>query len=160
MSKTRVEWTEKEAAVRALEKDGKVDPLDLVQAARMPTHPCHEDFTWDVEQAAQEHWRFQARAIIRSCKCQILVDQEITMPVVRYVASPDDEQVFVSLARVRSVSKTSAILLTEVAQLHGGASRVYGIALSKQGIVGAGVVAELLAIREQLAAIKEQLSDV
>jgi hypothetical protein len=61
MIATKVSWKEKEAAIRSLESGGMVDPLSLIEAARNEDHPCHGDFTWDVEQAASERWRDQAR---------------------------------------------------------------------------------------------------
>ena len=155
-----VKWAEKEAAVRVLESNGRVDPLELIEAARAPSHPCHGDFTWDVEQAAAERWRDQARAVIRKCKFEVLVDETITERVVRYVESPeDDDPSFVSLPKMRSATKVSAVMASEVAMLCGNACRVYGIAVSKSGIVGVDIVQQLGAIRDQLAAMKAELSE-
>lgn len=151
-----ISWAVKEAAIRSLERNGRVDPADLIAAAKDPSHPCHDDFTWDIEKAAAERWRDQSRALIRKCKFEVLVE-EVTTPVVNYVPSVSDESVFVSLPKVRSASKTSAVLLSELKMLHGLASRVYGIALSKQNIVGEGVVAELGAIRDQIGVLKEAM---
>ena len=50
-------------------------------------------------------------------------------------------------------------MLAEVSMLLGNASRAYGIALSKTNIVGADVVAALMSIRDQVAALKEQLGE-
>lgn len=151
-------WNEKEAAIKALERGGKVNPLDLIQAARSPDHPCHNDFTWDIQAAAEERWRDQARAMIRQCKFEV-VYEDITTPVVQYVPSGDDETVFLSLPKIRSSSKVSLVLSAELRMLHGLASRVYGIALSKQNIVGTSVVSELEAIKNQLAALKESMEE-
>jgi hypothetical protein len=151
-------WKEKEAAIKALERGGKVNPLDLIQAARSPDHPCHNDFTWDIQAAAEERWRDQARAMIRQCKFEV-VYEDITTPVVQYVPSGDDETVFLSLPKIRSSSKVSLVLSAELRMLHGLASRVYGIALSKQNIVGTSVVSELEAIKNQLAALKESMEE-
>ena len=62
----KVSWKAKEAAIRALEKNGRVDPAELIEVARDPEHPCHSSFTWDIEQAAQERWRDQAREFLLS----------------------------------------------------------------------------------------------
>lgn len=152
----RVSQSEVEAAIRALEKNGRVDPLELIEVARDPEHPCHTFFTWDIEQAAKERWRDQARELIRSVKFEVLVE-EIGNRVSMYVASGDEDAVFVSLPKIRSKSQASAVVLAEVAQLLGNASRAYGIALAKSGIVGEGVVAQLKLIRDQAAAVKEGL---
>lgn len=153
-----VPWKVKEAAIRALEKNGRVDPVDLIEAARNPDHPCHDDFTWDVDQAAAERWRDQARALIRTCKFEVLVE-DIGNAVCMYVPSGDEDATFVSLPKIRSKSQASAVVLAEVSMLLGNASRAYGIALAKTNIVGAGVVAQLLSIREQVAALKAELEE-
>lgn len=150
-------WSDKEAAVKALERNGKVDPRDLIEAARDPSHPCHGDFTWDIQTAAAERWRDQARYIIRQCKFEIVVG-EVTTPVVHYVASPKEESdEFVSLPKMRGTEKTLAVLAAEVAMLHGVAARVYGIALAKKQFVGDRVVSQLDSIRAHCAAVKEEM---
>lgn len=157
-AETKVSWKEKEAAIRSLEKNGRVNPVELIEAARNPEHPCHSDFTWDVEQAAQERWRDQARELIRAVKFEVLVE-DIGNRVCMYVPSGDDDAVFVSLPKIRSKSQASAVVLSEVAMLLGNASRAYGIALAKTNIVGADVVAQLLSIRNQVAALKAELGE-
>ena len=157
-TEVQVSWEVKEAAIRALEKNGRVDPVELIEAARNPEHPCHDDFTWDVQQAAQERWRDQARELIRSVKFEVRVEN-IGNAVCMYVASGDDDAVFVSLPKIRSKAQASAVVLAEVAMLLGNASRAYGIALAKTGIVGEDVVAQLKSIRDQAAALKEQLGE-
>lgn len=157
-AETKVSWKEKEAAIRSLEKNGRVNPVELIEAARSPEHPCHSDFTWDVEQAAQERWRDQARELIRAVKFEVLVE-EVGNRVCMYVPSGDDDAVFVSLPKIRSKSQASAVVLAEVAMLLGNASRAYGIALAKTNIVGDDVVAQLLSIRNQVAALKAELGE-
>lgn len=153
-----IAWKDKENAVRALEKKGKVDPAELIEVARDPSHPCHADFTWDVDTAAAERWRDQARLLIRRCKFEVIVD-DVTQPIVRYVESPEDDKVFSSLPKIRSTSKVSSVMLRELSMLHGNAARVCGIATSKAGIVGDAVVIELRSIRDQVAFLKDSLSE-
>jgi hypothetical protein len=158
VAEPRVKWADKEASIRALEKNGRVDPVDLIEAARNPEHPCHSNFTWDVEQAATERWRDQARELIRAVKFEVQVE-DIGNRVCMYVPSGDEDSVFVSLPRIRSKSQASAVVLAEVAMLLGNASRAYGIALAKTNIVGADVVAQLLSIRDQVASLKSELGE-
>lgn len=155
---TKISWKEKEASIRSLEKNGRVDPLELIEAARNPEHPCHLDFTWDVEQAAAERWRDQARELIRAVKFEVIVE-EVGNKVCAYVPSGDEDASFVSLPKIRSKSQASAVVLAEVAMLLGNASRAYGIALAKTNIVGSDIVDQLRSIRDQIAALKEQLSE-
>ncbi len=158
VEKARVKWADKEAAIRSLESGGKIDPLDLIEAARDPGHPCHGDFTWDIEQAASERWRDQARELIRSVKFEVIVE-DVGSRVCMYVPSGDDDAVFVSLPKIRSKAQASSVVLAEVAMLLGNASRAYGIALAKTNIVGADVVVQLKAIRDLAATLKSGLEE-
>lgn len=153
-----IKWSEKEASIRALEQGGRVDPKDLIEAARAEGHPCHGDFTWDIKQAANQCWRDQARKLIRRCSFRLAIEH-IEFDVVAYVSSPDDDTTFRSLPKLRSKTDISAVLAAEVANLHGVASRVYGIARAKVGIVGEGVVVQLGAIKDQLADLKETMNE-
>jgi hypothetical protein len=149
-------WSEKEAAIRALERGGKVDPNDLIEAARSEGHPCHEDFTWDVHEAACERWRDQARAIIRRCKFEVQ-HEDITMPVVQYIPSQDDDRTFTSLPRIRSKAKTNEIMLAELDMLLGLVARIHGIAFAKQGIIGPGVASKLSAVSRLVEECRSEL---
>ncbi len=149
-------WADKAAAIRALEQGGKVDPNDLIQAAKAANHPCHEDFTWDVKTAAAERWRDQARGLIRRVEFEVTVD-DVTERVVQYVPNDGDEHQFRSLPRVRSKVVAGDLMTSEVAMLHGLASRVYGIALAKENLVGDDCVATLRTVRDMLAVLKTEL---
>lgn len=153
-----VKWIDKEKAIRALEKNGSVDPLDLIKAAKNPKHPCHDDFTWDVKKAAAERWRDQARELIRRVHFEVQIS-EATESVVMYVPddSDGDEPIFQSLPRIRNKDQASNVLATEVAMLHGMAARVYGIAIVKESLVGGDKVAVLRTVRDTLAGLKAEL---
>jgi len=159
MAKKRIPWADKEAAIRALEKDGRVDPWKLIDAASDPKHPCHGDFTWDVEEAARERWWEQAAALIRGCKFIVQVE-DVGEPVVMYVSHPDtDIKEYVSLPKMRKKADTIGVVLAEVRQLCGDASRAYGIALSKSNIIGPSASQQLLRVRDQLFGLREELSE-
>ena len=150
-------WSDKAAAIRKLESGGKVDPRDLIRAAKAANHPCHEDFTWDVKAAAAERWRDQARKLIRRVEFEVIVD-DVTESVVQYVPNDDDEEnQFQSLPKVRSKACVGSLITSEVAMLCGMASRVYGIALAKQGVIGDEKVATLRMIRDTLTELKAEL---
>ena len=154
-----IKWADKESAIRSLERGGTVDPNDLIAAAKKPTHPCHGDFTWDAKKAAKERWRDQARKLIRRCTFEVLVD-EVTRPVVQYIALPDaEEDVFVSVPKLRGKAKTTMAMVAELSNLLGVTSRIYGMALAKQGILGTGVSDQLRVIRDKVAALKAELEE-
>jgi hypothetical protein len=151
-------WADKEAAIQSLEQGGKVDPNDLIEAAKSTNHPCHEDFTWDVKTAAAERWRDQARGLIRRVQFEVTVD-DVTELVVRYTAQDfhDERRQFRSLPKIRSKAVVGSLIASEVAMLHGLASRVYGIALAKENLISADRVATLRMVRDTLAALKAEL---
>lgn len=152
----KAKWADKAAAIRKLEKGGTVDPRDLIQAAKAADHPCHEDFTWDVKTAAAERWRDQARSLIRRVEFEVVVD-DATERVVQYVPNDGDEHQFRSLPKVRSKIVAGSLIASEVAMLHGLASRVYGIAMAKESLIGADRVATLRGVRDTLAELKAEL---
>lgn len=150
-------WADKAAAILALEQGGKVDPNDLIEAARSVSHPCHGDFTWDVKTAAAERWRDQARSLIRRVSFEVTVD-DVTESVVRYVPNDDSEEPqFRSLPKVRSQAVAGSLIASEVSMLHGLASRVYGVALAKENLIGVDCVATLRTVRDTLAELKAEL---
>jgi len=136
-------WADKEAAIKALEKNGRVDPNDLIRAARDKDHPCHNDFTWDVDKAAEERWRDQARYLIRQCKFEVVVENLGPRSVTYYVPDSNKEDAFNSLPKMRSASTVGDMLNSELASLHGLAARVLGIAEAKRAIVGDSTVKSL-----------------
>jgi hypothetical protein len=152
-------WKEKEAAIRLLEKNGKVDVDDLIRVAIAESHPCHECFTWDDAQAAQERRRDQARALVRRVTFSVQY-ADATESVVMYVPSSGEEHKHRSLPKIRSKDEAREMMLVEVRQLHGVASRVYGIAIAKKGTVGSNgnqIVSALSGIRDAVADVKAML---
>ena len=154
-----IKWAKKEAAIRSLERGGKVDPLDLIDAAKDSSHPCHGEFTWDVKQAAKERWRDQARKLIRRCTFEVTVE-DVTSPVVQYIAHPAaDIDMFVSVPKLRGKAQVTAMMLTEVNMLLGLASRIHGVALAKQGILGPAVAGQLASIVDLTKILKEEMEE-
>jgi hypothetical protein len=79
---------DKLAAVRALaDVNGYIEPADVVAAARDPNHLLHDEFEWNVNQAAQLQWIERARQLIRFVKLEVIIDHK-TIRSVAYVADP------------------------------------------------------------------------
>lgn len=51
--------------LKLMNKDGMLDPHDVVNAARSPDSPLHQHFTWDDSEAAEKHRLHEARQLIR-----------------------------------------------------------------------------------------------
>lgn len=62
---------EKTDAIRALSRDGFVEPAHVVEAARDPESVLHDEFVWDVNEAAQQHWLDTARSLIRIVRVEV-----------------------------------------------------------------------------------------
>jgi hypothetical protein len=74
-----------------LEQDGRLTPDDVVNEARNPDSPLHDQFEWDLERAAMNTWIRQARELITSVKVQILT-QSVVLHVPRYLRDPDTDK--------------------------------------------------------------------
>lgn len=59
-------------ALQAIEKanDGTIPVEAVIATARNSGSPLHPWFTWDVQQAAEERWRDQARYLVRSVRIE------------------------------------------------------------------------------------------
>ena len=78
----------KAAFVRGLETaDGYIDPDDVVAAARAKTSPIHDEFNWNTDEAAREHWRETARRLIRFVRLETEI-QNVTVIAPMYVKDP------------------------------------------------------------------------
>lgn len=81
---------------RALEKiaknaDGHLSADAVWKAAQDPKHPLHKHYEWDVEKAAESHWRETSRKIIRVIS--VSTDSE-----------PEPARAFISIAEKRGTS--------------------------------------------------------
>ncbi len=66
---------QKAAAVRALETaDHRIEPADVVGAARDPDSPLHDEFPWDDKVAAEERRLDIARGLIRFVRMETVVE--------------------------------------------------------------------------------------
>lgn len=91
-------------ALKQLETDGEIRPSDLVEAARIPSHPYHDSFEWDDSKAAAKHRLEQARVIIRAVKPYLVEDGAVIRAPV-YVRNPErqvEEQGYIRLAKAKT----------------------------------------------------------
>ena len=102
-------------AILKLERDGRLTPEAVVQAAKNPKSPLHDRFEWDDSKAAFHHRIQQARELIRSVTVEITTD-ETTVSVVRYVRDPaavSEEQGYVSMAQLKSEPENAKAMLMQ-----------------------------------------------
>jgi len=111
--------TAKERAIRErlreLEcEDGSLDLDAVIESAKNPDDPMHSEFTWDVSKAAQERWRDQARALIRSVKyIEKTTQLELHCPNYVHITRPLGKTGYISMDSVKSSKDISLDVLNE-----------------------------------------------
>lgn len=83
----------KRAIQDTADADGKVTADGVIEAARNNKNsPLHQEFNWNVEESAYEHWRAVARALIREVE-YIALDVTVYEPRrIEYVHDPNTPQ--------------------------------------------------------------------
>jgi hypothetical protein len=80
---------QKAAFIRSLaDAAGNIEPAVVIEAARPPDSPIHDDFEWDVQTAASQHWLEQARTLIRYVRLQVQIERQ-TIVAPFYVPDPN-----------------------------------------------------------------------
>lgn len=83
---------------------GQITPKQVVEAARNPESPLHDEFEWDEAKAAERHWLDRARSLIRDVK--IVIEHHshaVTVPLMmRNPETPAREQGYATIDRIRS----------------------------------------------------------
>lgn len=80
---------EKTDYIRSLaDRNGHIDPSKVVEDARNPASPLFDEFNWDIDAAAQEHWLDVARGLIRFVKLKYeIADRVVLAPF--FVPDPE-----------------------------------------------------------------------
>jgi len=80
---------DEELFVRSLaDENGRIDPQDVIEAARPDDSIIHDRFTWNKDEAAAAHWRDQACQLIRLVKLEVHIEHRIIRGVA-YVSDPE-----------------------------------------------------------------------
>lgn len=85
---------------------GRLTPDAVIDDARDPDSPLHDQFEWDIDKAARRHWIERARDLITSVRVVQRVEKQMVSTVfyVRDPSAASDEQGYVSLQTLRSES--------------------------------------------------------
>lgn len=87
-----------------LENNGRLTPAAVVADAQLVDSPLHDQFEWDKDKAAYQHWLDQARNIITSVRIIHRTETSL-IKTVYYVRDPSaehSEQGYVSVPRLRT----------------------------------------------------------
>lgn len=139
--------------------NGKLDPKDVVEAAKAKDHPFHKFFTWHNANAAAS-WRIQqARDLIRRCKLTVTVeDVSVKLPV--YVRDPElhnenpDETGYVSVAQVSENEESAAATLRYALETAAG-----HLARYRHLAIVLGVDKRINRVLESIASIQTSLKE-
>jgi hypothetical protein len=94
---------------------GRLTPAAVVEDARKPSSPLHDQFEWDKSKAAYAHWLEQARTLITSVY-YVHKTEQTTVKAVFYHRDPNaagNEQGYVSVPTLRSDEESARAALVE-----------------------------------------------
>jgi hypothetical protein len=119
-------------ALEALrDQDGILRPESVVAAAKDPASPLHNYFTWDDVEAAHKYRLDQARALIRSVKIEITVEERVVKSVayVRDPGLPAHAQGYTPVASIRPRSEVAyEVVAAELARAESALERAHKVA--------------------------------
>ena len=123
---------EKASFIRGIARDdGVIEPSEVVDAARSPRSPIHDDFLWDDTAAANAHRIEQARRLIRLVKIEVVVE-DIVFSAVNYVSDPNRQphsRSYLDLVVAATRPETAeAILVAELSRIASQLRRIRSIA--------------------------------
>lgn len=127
---TKAELAAKRKAIDACrDRHGRIMPKLVVQAARNPKSPLHEDFIWDDRLAAEQQRLDRARELIREVKLMVVYDdRKIATPF--YVSDPSSrESAYIPTtvaAKDEEIAET--VLLDELRRIESAVVRARSIA--------------------------------
>lgn len=114
-----------------LEREGRLSPYDVVDAARDPTHVLHNHFEWDDTVAAERFRLSQARRLIRSIELVVIQETRV-ISAVAYVRDPVAAKQEPGYSRVVAISddheKARAVVLAELARVQAHLARARSLA--------------------------------
>jgi hypothetical protein len=127
---TRLEMI-KSAIEQCKDRNGRITPKAVVQAAANPKSVLHAEFEWDMEKAAHQAWEARARELIRSVKFIVhYEDKVVAAPY--YVSDPSaDESSYVQTAKIaKSKSASTRVLSAEVDRIKSLVTRARSLAIA------------------------------
>lgn len=126
-------WRAIKERLRQLEdpNTGALNIDQVIAAARDPNDPMHSEFTWDVNEAANERWRDQARAMIRNVKYEETVTRVELSNVPNYVHTTTElgKDAYMPIDRVRSdQDRARQVINEELARCRAALDRARAVA--------------------------------
>lgn len=114
-----------------MDKEGRITPQAVVDAAKGKDSPLYEFFEWDIKKAAHLHWLETASRLIRMVQFrETFQDRTIVAPFfVRDPERPSTEQGYRSISHIRSDEDAARdVLVDEMAMVGGILKRARSVA--------------------------------
>lgn len=112
--------------------EGHIEPRDVIADARDPRSPLHDEFNWNVDEAAEAHWLDTARGLIRFVRLEVK-DEEVTVIAPFYVVDPvrpPRSQRYVELTTARrSADVANRVLIDECDRIVAAIRRAQAVAV-------------------------------
>ena len=118
------------AEAKRMELVGELEPTRVWQAAQCADHPMHNWFTWDIEEAAEKQWEWEARDLIKRIVVYVKdvpsMPNPVSVPV--FVHSPGGHtQGYVAVANLRG-KDANQLITDELARIRGHVVRGWALA--------------------------------
>jgi hypothetical protein len=129
---TKTESSKKAAKRKALEncadRNGNIDPKDVVNAARSKKNPLHDSFEWDDSVAAEAYRITQAKDLLKEFKF-VVESETIDMIAPVYVSHPKDPGKYAKTVKIaESHDLSRRVLNAELARIKGSLKRAIALA--------------------------------
>jgi hypothetical protein len=120
-----------EYLIQLHELHGTLTPDLVVEDAKRPDSPLHELFDWDVQRAAEAHWREVARQLIRNVRV-VITNESRTIKAPYFMRNPEcgaREQGYTSVVRVRNDAEIAReVVLEECGRVYASLTRAQAVA--------------------------------
>lgn len=142
------------ARLREMEKDGRLTPAEVLEEARNPESPLHDQFTWDDTEAAEKYRLGQASRLIVRLRVNVTVHSvPVRAPV--YVRDPEVAGSFRNIETVRSHEDASrAVIVDEMKRVTNAVRRAKTVAAAL------GLTEEISQIDALAASIVSRVAEI
>ena len=121
-------------ALRKLEKDGRLNKHDVVDAARDPKSALHRHFTWSDKRCGELHRAEEALSLIESYHVQMVIVDQVIDDLPFYVNDPSKtakDPGHIALPKLQEDRRLGLIALrNEAERVHSALTRARGIAVA------------------------------
>lgn len=140
--------------LREMEKDGRLTPTEVLEEARSPESPLHDQFNWNDTEAAEKYRLMQASRLIVRLRVNVTV-HSVPLRVPVYVRDPEVAGSFRNIETVRSHEDASrAVIVDEMKRVTNAVRRAKTVAAAL------GLTDEISQIDALAASIVSRVADI